>query len=125
MLVGIQSVTFGVIARRYAKRAGLLPPSRHDWLVDGVKLETMLQAAVLLFVAGCAGMLWAVYAWSSVDFGSLSGNDLLRPMILSTCGIAAAVQLGLSAFLLGLIDLPAADVRNQIDRLQQAFGERR
>jgi len=125
MLVGTQSVTFGVIARRYAKRSGLLPPSRHDWLVDGVKLESMLQAAVVLLVAGCAGMLWSVYVWGSTDFGALRGNDLLRPMILSTCGIAAAVQLGLSAFLLGLIDLPSADVRNQIDRLQHAFGKDR
>jgi len=83
----------------------------------------MLQAAVVLLVAGCAGMLWSVYVWGSTDFGALRGNDLLRPMILSTCGIAAAVQLGLSAFLLGLIDLPSADVRNQIDRLQHAFGK--
>jgi glycosyltransferase involved in cell wall biosynthesis len=123
MLVGTQSVTFGVIARRYAKRAGLLPPSRHDWLIDGLKLETLLQAAVVLLVAGCAGMLWSVYSWGRVDFGALHNHDLLRPMILSTCGIAAAVQLGLSAFLLGLIDLPSVDVRTQIDRLQQAFGK--
>jgi glycosyltransferase involved in cell wall biosynthesis len=122
MVLGTQSVTFGIIARRYAKRSGLLPPSkRYDWLVDGIKLELLLQIAGILFVAGCAGMLWSLWSWNNVGFGPLPHDALLRPMILSTCGIAAAMQLGLSGFLLGFVDMPTTDLQSQISRLNQAF----
>lgn len=124
MLVGTQSLTFGIIARRHAKRAGLLPPSRrYDWLIDSVNLEIMLRTAALLLVAGGAGMLWAFYSWGKGGFGALPHGELLRLMIISTCGIAAAVQLGFSAFLLGILDLPGGDVRTQLADVQKAFGE--
>ena len=124
MVLGTQSLTFGVIARRYAKRMGLLPPSqRYHWLIDGISLEMLLRMAALLLFAGVAGLVWSLYSWSETGFGALPHHELLRPMILSTCGIAAAVQLGLSAFLLGILDLPSGDARTQLTDLQEAFGK--
>jgi hypothetical protein len=124
MVIGTQSLTVGLIARRYAKRAGLLPPSRrYDWLIDRINLEIMLRTAALLLGTGGAGMLWALYSWAKGGFGELPNGELLRLMIISTCGIAAAVQLGFSAFLLGILDLPSGDARTRLAELQKAFGE--
>ena len=101
MVIGTQSLTFGVIARRYAKRVGLLPPSRrYHRLIDGISLEMLLRAAALLLIAGLAGLFWSVYSWSEMGFGAILHHQLLRLMIFSTCGIAAGVAartLGFSA----------------------------
>lgn len=124
MVLGTQSLTFGLIARRYAERKGLLPPSRRfGRLLDSISLELLLRIAVALFLAGTAGMAWSVYVWSQTGFGPLIHNELLRLMIISTCGIAAAVQLGFSAFFLGVIDLPAGDARQQQAVLRNRLSE--
>lgn len=124
MFVGAQSLTFGLIARRYAERAGILPPSRRmgKWL-DRIDLELLLQAAAVLALVGLGGIAWSLYAWGQTGFGSLSGHSLLRPMIGSTCAIAAAVQFAFSSFLLGILDLPRSDARGRLARLRQAYGQ--
>lgn len=122
VLVGIQIVTFGMIARRFAARQGLLPGSRYDHVLQGISLETMLVGALLLLCAGGAGIAWSLLAWGRTGFGELVGSAVLRPMILSTCSIAAAVQLGFSAFLLGILDLPGGDARSRLAALQAAIG---
>jgi len=124
VVLGTQGVTFGVIARRYAERHGLLPQNRHHhWLVDGISLEALLRVAALLFVAGAAGIGWSFFSWEQTSFGALVGEGLLRIMILSSCAIAAAVQLGFSAFLLGILDLPDGDARSRLSGLRKAFGD--
>ena len=51
ILVGVQSITFGFIARSYAQRNGILPEhARYDKLLSGVTLEHML---VLKHHFGC------------------------------------------------------------------------
>ncbi len=124
MLLGTQSLTFGLIARRYAERTGLLPPSRrYHRLLRAINLELLLRLAVVLLIAGTAGMVWSFYAWAKTGFGLLIHDALLRLMIVSTCGIAAAVQLGFSAFFLGVIDLPHGDARRQQNALLEQLGE--
>lgn len=124
MLVGAQSLTFGLIARRYAERAGILPPSRRlGRLLDRIDLELLLQAALALALVGFGGMVWSVYAWGQTGFGSLSHHNLLRPMIVSTCAIAGAVQFGFSGFLLGILDLPRSDARGRLARLRRVYGQ--
>ena len=124
MFVGAQSLTFGLIARRYAERAGILPPSRRlGKMLDRIDLELLLQSAAVLALVGIGGMAWSFYSWSQTGFGSLSGHSLLRPLIVSTCAIAAAVQFAFSSFLLGILDLPRSDARGRLARLRQAFGQ--
>jgi hypothetical protein len=122
VVLGTQGATFGVIAQRYAQRQGLLPQINH-WLVDGISLEVLLRIAALLFVAGSAGLGWSLLSWEQTGFGVLVGEGLLRIMILSSCAIAAAVQLGFSAFLLGILDLPDGDARSRLLALRNTFGD--
>lgn len=121
MLVGIQIVTFGMIARRYAARQGLLPGG-HGRVLGALSLETLLAAALFLLTTGGLGIGWSLLAWGRVGFGELAGGALLRPMILSTCSIAAAVQLAFSAFLLGMLELPGGDARARLSGLREAIG---
>jgi len=123
MFVGAQSLTFGLIARRYAERAGILPPSRRfGRLMDRIDLELLLQTAAVLALVGLGGMAWSVWSWGQTGFGSLSGHSLLRPLIASTCAIAASVQFAFSSFLLGILDLPRSDARGRLARLRQEFA---
>jgi hypothetical protein len=120
VLIGTQSLTFGLIMRRYAERTGLLPKSfHHQKLLDEINLETFLQIALVLFLAGVGGIVWSVYTWSLTGFGELAHN-VLRLMIASTCGVATALQLVFSAFLLGMLDLPIGDARGQQSGLTES-----
>ncbi len=105
--LGTQSIVFGLLARRYATLHGLLPrPDRYGDVLDWLSLDRLLQIAAVLVVPGICGMLWAVYAWSAVGFGLLQYTRVLRVMILSLTAISCAVELGFSAFLLGIMETP-------------------
>lgn len=106
ILVGIQSVTFGVMARSYAKRNGMLPKcSRYDKLLTELKLEHLLCAGGVLMTIGIGTAGWAVHRWSAVDFGALDYRAAMRILIVSMTCIVAGLQLGFSAFLLGVMQI--------------------
>ena len=106
LVVGMQSLTFGVIARRYAKRHNLLPgyPSAQR-LLEAVTMERILQLSCLMGLVGLGGLSYAVGLWAEQGFGALRDGYMLRGMVFSVSAIVIAVQLGLSAFLLGVIEM--------------------
>jgi glycosyltransferase involved in cell wall biosynthesis len=110
VLIGIQSVTFAIVARRYATNRGLLPPSaRYSALLRRLTPERLLVAGVVLFVVALVGLLWSVWQWVAVDFGELVDERILRVLTLSLTGLAAAVQLWLVGFLAGVMEIPQRD----------------
>ena len=120
MIVGVQVLSFGVIARRYLEQGGVLPAkARYERLMRGISLETWLRAAGLLILAGLCGLGWAMWSWSRAGFGPLESGALLRGLILSGCAIASGVQLGASAFLIGILDIGAGDARAQLEALRR------
>jgi hypothetical protein len=123
IVVGAQSLTFGLIARRFTTTHNLLPSNRNaQRLLDAVSMEGMLQLAGLLAVAGFGGVAYAGSVWAGQEFGALSGGSLMRGMILSVSAIVIAVQLSLSAFLLGVLDLrPGGNARTQQRYLKTLF----
>ena len=62
LLIGLQGVTFGMIARRYATIRGLLPTPRRA-VVDRASPDRLLAAGAILFVLSLAGLLWCVWRW--------------------------------------------------------------
>jgi glycosyltransferase involved in cell wall biosynthesis len=116
VLIGIQSVTFAIVARRYATNRGLLPPSaRYSALLRGLTSERLLVIGAVLFVVALIGLLWSVWQWVAVDFGELVDERILRVLTLSLTGLAAAVQLWLVGFLASVMEIPQRD-DNQADR---------
>jgi hypothetical protein len=106
LLIGIQSITFAAIARRYATLRGLLPPSaRYSPLLRALTPERLLVLGAVIFGLALVGVLWSLVQWIAVDFGPLEDPRILRVLMLSFTGLAAAVQLWLVAFLASLMEI--------------------
>ena len=106
ILLGLQSITFAAIARRYATRSGLLPRSqRYGGLLEWMTLEGMLLLGLVLVILGLAGFTWSLFGWVRSGFGPLDYPSVTRIMITSMTAIAAAFQLALSAFFMSILDI--------------------
>lgn len=104
ILVGAQSLTFGVMARFYAKKQNMIPRcSRLDGWIGKLKLEPVLLAAAFLFFCGLTGIFWAMSEWSSVHFGALDYRAMMRILIFATTCVVGGFQLGFTAFFLGIM----------------------
>jgi hypothetical protein len=102
VLIGVQLLMFGALARRYAMVEGFLPPPKARGLQPfllGLTLETTLQVALLVLIGGVAGVAWAVERWAATGFGPIQVYDVLRILAPSLTAIAVAVQLAASGFL--------------------------
>ncbi len=122
IILGVQAIAFGVIARRFAATHRLLPPHPRQRLLDAVSMERVLQSAGVLLTVGAAGLGYAGATWARSDFGEIADGHLLRVMVLATSAIVIAVQLGLSGFLLGVLDLRPGDARTQQQKLRAVFA---
>jgi hypothetical protein len=106
MLVGLQSMTFGLLASQYANAQGLIPASRRMTpLLHWLTLERMLQIAALAFLLGMLGFGATLYTWSRAHFGPLEYRSTMRLLIVSLTFIVGAIQLGLSAFLASIMQI--------------------
>jgi glycosyltransferase involved in cell wall biosynthesis len=107
ILLGLQSISFALIARRYGAHRGFIPRSvRYSPFLEWCTLERMLVIALGLLFLGVVGVGSCVGYWASVHFGPLQEGTLLRLLMLSLTAIAAAIQLAFTAFLAGIIDIP-------------------
>ena len=107
ILVGVQVVGFGVIARHFAAANGLLPRSRPlARFLSTFSLERGLMVSLGIGCTGIAGLCWSLLQWARVDFGPLTAPVVLRVLTFSLVLIAIAVQLAFTFFLLGIIDMP-------------------
>jgi len=100
ILIGVQLVMFGALARRYAMVEGFLPPPRtfRPFLL-GLTLETILCVALGVFLLGTAGAVLAVARWAELGFGPILFYGVLRLLVVSLTAIAVSVQLAASGFL--------------------------
>ncbi len=102
VLIGVQLLMFGGLARRYAMFEGILPPPKAKGLQPfllGLTLEAILRVALVVLIGGVAGTVWAVARWASLGFGPIQVYDVLRVLTPSLTAIAVAVQLAASGFL--------------------------
>ena len=100
ILIGVQLLMFGGLARRYATVEGFLPPpKRMQPFLLGLTLETILRTAMVILLAGIAGTIWAVGRWVELGFGPIQFYGVLRLLVVSLTAVAVAVQLAASGFL--------------------------
>jgi glycosyltransferase involved in cell wall biosynthesis len=105
LLVGVQSLTFALMVRRYASRQGFLPRhARYADFLDRVTLERLALAALILFIGGCGGITWCFMGWWGAFFGPYDSPLATRLMVLSITLLAAAVQVFLTAFLIAIME---------------------
>ena len=106
ILIGVQLVMFGALARRYQTLEGILPPSaRFQKFLMGLSLEPILQSALVIFLAGVVGATWAVEHWAASGFGPILYNGVMRVLVLSLTGVAVAIQMAAAGFLASVFAL--------------------
>ena len=119
MLIGIQTLTCGLIAQRFAVRYQLLPESKWDYrLLSFLTIGRGLIVAISTIGLGTVGFIWSLLTWASVNFGTLADPIILRVLILSLIGIAIGVQLGFTVFLAGIMSIP-----NRRDQILAALNQ--
>jgi len=115
VLVGLQSISFAIIGRRFASRYGFIPPSAtFDRVLEFLTLERMLLVAVLLVVVGLAALFWGFGQWAARDFGPLNLSTTLRAMIVALTTLVAGTQLALTAFMSSIMNIPLMERRVEL-----------
>ncbi len=106
-LLGVQTLSFAVLARQFAVREGYLPStSILDRLRRWATMEKVTLTGVVVLLAGFAGLLLSVVHWAMLDFGALDYTATMRAFVPSLVAMGVGMQLVLSGFLSGLLDLP-------------------
>jgi hypothetical protein len=111
IILGVQLIMFGGLARRYGEIEGFLPPTSESVgkgfskIVLGLTLETILRVAGVVFVAGLAGVAWAGAGWARSGFGPITDDTTMRLMIPSLTAVTVGVQLAASGFLASVFTL--------------------
>jgi len=106
ILIGVQLMMFGALARRYQMIEGVLPPiANFKQFLLGLSLERILQVAVVVFLGGAAGIVWAVMHWASLGFGPIPYNLVMRVLVIALTAVAVAIQLAASGFLASMFTL--------------------
>ena len=107
VILGVQLIMFGALARRYGEIEGFLPATRRTMrkLVLGLTLETVLRGAGVVFAAGVIGTVWAVATWAASGFGPIVYDGVMRGLIASLTAVTVGVQLAASGFLASVFTL--------------------
>ena len=106
ILIGVQLMMFGALARRYQMIEGVLPPiANFKQFLLGLSLERILQVAVVVFLGGVAGIAWAVMHWASLGFGPIPYNLVMRVLVIALTAVAVGIQLAASGFLASMFTL--------------------
>lgn len=125
VIVGVQSIAFAIIGRRFASRYGFIPRSdQYDRLLEGLTLERILLVAVLLMVVGMTALVWGLAEWAARDYGPLNPSSTMRPVILAMTALVCGFQLMMSGFMSSMINIPIyerrlADTPEPDDHLQR------
>jgi glycosyltransferase involved in cell wall biosynthesis len=123
VLAGVQLVTFGALSRRYAAVTGMLPSTRGaDWLVRNISTDRLALGGGALLACGLGLFGYALADWSSTGFGPLADPRIPRVVTLGLTLTAIGLQFFFSAFLLGILDIPArrGTSEDRPEELQQA-----
>ena len=112
IIVGLQSISFAIIGRRFASRYGFIPRSgSYDRLLEALTLERILLVAVLLMLTGLGALLWGLGEWAARDFGHLDSSRSMRPVILAMTALVSGFQLMMSGFMSSMINIPIYEGR--------------
>jgi hypothetical protein len=109
VVVGVQSVLFGLFAKLYGMREGFSPPDlRFQGIMRSVTLELGLTVGAALLMAGLALGMLALSAWGRAAFGPLSPDTTMRLVIPSGTAILLAFQIAYNAFFLSVLEIRAS-----------------
>ena len=106
LLMGYQSVLFGIFAKTFAVNEGLLPadPGFNNFY-KLMNLERGLILGAITFLAGVALLVVAVCQWRAADFGRLDYAHTMRLVVPGITLAALGFQTILSSFFTSILGL--------------------
>jgi glycosyltransferase involved in cell wall biosynthesis len=106
MLIGAQSLSFAIVARRYATLRGLLPADKNfNRITSFFSLEKVLLFTALLLLGGLGGIGYCVSIWWSAGFGALEYASLTRIITVSSTAVVLGLQLAFTGFFAAMLDI--------------------
>jgi glycosyltransferase involved in cell wall biosynthesis len=109
-LIGTQTLSFGLFARIFAAREGLLS---EDFLLSRicllVKMEHGLLLGAIASTSGIVMLLVATISWARHSFGPLLGSFEQRLVICSLTLLSLGIQVIFSSFFLSMLGLPKSE----------------
>ncbi len=107
ILVGVQAVSFSIIARRYGALLGFIPASEDlQRVLRAFSLERVLIGALALGTVGLVCTFWAFLSWAETGFGNLAYGHVMRVLVIGLTALTCAIQLAFTAFLASAIEMP-------------------
>lgn len=106
IVLGIQTLSFAILAKQFAINHKLLPSdSRFSSIIVQISMEKMLIIGLLFIVIGTLGIAYSLFFWGSLDFGALTSNYVMRILVPSVTLIAIGFQIILAGFFQGILNL--------------------
>ncbi len=112
IIVGLQSISFAIIGRRFASRYGFIPRSgNYDRLLEALTLERILLVAALLMLVGLVALIWGLSEWAERGFGPLNLTGTMRAVIVAMTAMVSGFQMMMSGFMSSMINIPIYERR--------------
>ncbi len=106
LVLGTQTITFGVLAKQFGVNAGILPDSRGASRLRGLfALERAVIVGFSVFVLGFGFLVATVTSWSAGGLGDLDYQVTMRQVVPAVTAMTLGLQLVLSAFMSSVLDL--------------------
>lgn len=106
LIVGVQILTFGMLARQFASNVGLLPPSESfERFRAKLSLERVLVVGVALILVAFGCAVGALGMWGAHGFGALDYVVAMRLVIPGATAFILGVHLVFAGFMSSLLDL--------------------
>ncbi len=102
IVLGFNVMTMFMIVRLYALNHRFLPPKSIDWNKK-LKEDIFILGGVLLVVLGIGLSIYAMSIWSSLGFGQLDPERIMRVTIPAVVLIAIGIQSMFSGFIIGIL----------------------
>lgn len=112
LVVGVQVVQFGVVARLYTVTHRFPEPDRAlDWLRGHLRFGHGLLLGWALFAVGLGIDVWVLREWIRAHFGAL---EMIRPALVATGLMAVGVQTIFFSFLVAIVNTPPIHTGHQV-----------
>jgi glycosyltransferase involved in cell wall biosynthesis len=106
VIVGFQTLFFGIFTRLYCVARGLLPENKRlTSLLKLFSLERGIVAGLLILIIGLGFFTAAILKWKAAGFGRLDYAESLRLVIPAVTSITFSIQTVFSSFFLSILEL--------------------
>jgi glycosyltransferase involved in cell wall biosynthesis len=111
-IIGVQLVAFAFFTKVFAISEGLLPQDeKFSKLFRFFSLEKGITAGLLVLLAGCALLAYAVWIWRQAGYGVLSYSENMRRLLPAVTLIVLGIQITFSSFFMSVLGLKTSTRR--------------